>query len=397
VLVSWLKSCSLCVALLLGSLAAAQDKPPIILGLHADMSSGSAVAGEALRRGALIAIAELNAQGGLLGGRKLELRVKDHHGVPARAAEQLPEFADIPGLVAVLGGLHGSAIIPSLPFIHERQLIMMCPWAATTELIDHGLKPSYTFRVSARDPLVSEFLVSQALKSGHTRLGLLLERTSWGRSNEKAAGEALARRKLAPTTVQWFNWADEDMEAQLSALERSGAQAIIMVANAPEGSNIIKTMARRPPDKRMPFYAHWGIAGGDFVKRTGPSLSQVDLRVFQTFSFIGASDARTRAVLEAYHRMFGTQRAEDIQAPTGTAHAYDAVWLLAQAIKKAGTTDRPKVRDALEQLGPYKGLLRTYQPAFTALDHEALKLTDYKLTTFNAQGVLVPLQPQGPR
>jgi branched-chain amino acid transport system substrate-binding protein len=195
------------MVLLLGSVAAAQDKPPILLGLHADMSSGSAMAGEALRRGALIAISEINAQGGLLGGRKLELRVKDHHGVPARAAEQLPEFVDTQGLVALLGGLHGSALIPHLRFIHERQLVVLCPWAATTELIDHGLTPNYVFRVSARDPLVGEFLVTQAFKRGHSRLGLLLERSHWGRSNEKGMSEALARRKQLPVGVQWFNWA----------------------------------------------------------------------------------------------------------------------------------------------------------------------------------------------
>ena len=67
----------LCVALLVGGAASAQDKPPdklpIVLGLHADMSSGSATAGEALRRGALLALSEINAQGGLLGGRQLEL------------------------------------------------------------------------------------------------------------------------------------------------------------------------------------------------------------------------------------------------------------------------------------------------------------------------------------
>ncbi|HEX8705587.1 MAG TPA: ABC transporter substrate-binding protein [Myxococcaceae bacterium] len=384
---------ALCAVLLLGSLAAAQDKPPILVALHADMSSGSAVAGEALRRGALIAISEINSQGGLLGGRKVELRVKDHHGVPARAAEHLPELADTPNLVAVLGGLHGSAIIPSLPLIHERKLIVIGPWAATTELIDHGLKPSYTFRVSANDTLVSEFLVTQVLKSGRTRVGLLLERSSWGRSNEKAMSEALARRKLIPAGVQWFNWADEDMEAQVAALERAGAQALLLVANAPEASNIVKTMARRPPDKRLPIFAHWGLAGGDFVKRAGPSLSQVDLKVFQTVSFVGATDARIRAFIETYHRMFGTQRVEEIPAPTGTAHAYDAMWLLARAIQKAGTTDRPKVRDALEQLGPHKGLLRTYRPAFTPTDHEALDLSDYKLTTFNSEGALIPVQP----
>ncbi|MBN1203418.1 MAG: ABC transporter substrate-binding protein [Myxococcaceae bacterium] len=383
----------LCVALLACGAAAAEEKPPIVVGLQADMSSGSAEAGEALRRGALIAISEINAQGGLLGGRKLQLMVRDHHGSAARAKDQFPEFADTPNLVAVLGGLHGSAIIPSLPFIHERQLLFVCAWSATTEIVDHGLKPNYVFRVSARDQLVSEFLVTQALKRGHTRLGLLLERSSWGRSNEKAMSEALAQRKLIPVGVQWFNWADEDMEAQISALARDGAQAILMVANAPEGGNIVKTMARRPLKERLPLYSHWGISGGNFPRRAGPSLAQVELSVFQTFSFVGASDARSRAFMETYHRMFGTKRAEDISAPVGTAHAYDAVWLLAQAIKKAGTVDRPKVRDALEQLGPYQGLIRAYRPAFTPTRHEALELSDYKLATFTPEGILVPSQP----
>ncbi|WP_052419998.1 ABC transporter substrate-binding protein [Hyalangium minutum] len=387
----------LCAALLVAGVAGAQDKPldrpPIVLGLHADMSSGSAMAGEAVRRGALLAISEINGQGGLLGGRKLELVVRDHHGVPARAESQLPELADMPNLVAVLGGLHGAAFLTSLPYIHRRQLVFMGTWASTKELIDHGETPSYTFRVSAQDSLVGEFLVSKALKPGRTQLGLLLERSAWGRSNEKAMSEALARRKLTPAGVQWFNWADENMDAQVAALERMGAQAILLVANAPEGSNAIKSMARRPQDKRVPLYAHWGLSGGSFVAMAGPALSEVELSVFQTFSFVGAKDKRTQDFLTAYHQMFGTTRAEDISAPVGTAHAYDAVWLLALAIKKAGTTDRPKVRDALEQLGPHKGLIRTYQPAFTPTRHEALELSDYQLTTFTSEGVLVPSAP----
>ena len=384
----------LCAILLLGGAANAQDKPPIVLGLNADMSSGSNAAGEGLRRGAVMAIAEINAQGGLLGGRKLQLMVRDHHGVPARAEAQIREFADTPNLVAVLGGLHSSTILPNLPFMHERQLILMAPWSATTEVVDHGLTPNYAFRVSARDPLVAEFLVAQASKHGHSRVGLLLERSAWGRSMEKAAGEALARRKRIAAGVQWFNWADEDMEAEIAALEKAGAQAILMVANAPEGSNIVKAIARRSPEKRLPVYAHWGISGGSFARLAGPSLSAVELYVFQTYSFLGARDARSQAFIKSYHQMFGTTRPEDILVPPSSAHAYDAVWLLALAIKKAGGTDRPKVRDALEQLEPYKGLIRTYQPAFTPSRHEALELSDYKLTRFSPEGFLVPSQPE---
>ncbi|HYH97535.1 ABC transporter substrate-binding protein [Hyalangium sp.] len=395
----------LCVVLLLSGAASAQSKPsstpppkpptlpPIVLGLHADMSSGSAMSGEAIRRGALLALSELNAQGGLLGGRKLQLVVRDHHGVPARATDQLQELASTPNLVAVLTGNHSAPFIQNFGFILGHQLIIMSPWAASTELIDNGLKPNYVFRVSARDEAVGRFLVQKAFERGHKKLGLLLEKTAWGRSTEKALREALASHQQAAVAVEWFNWAEEDMEPQLAALESAGAQAVLIAANAPEGALIVKAMARRPPDKRLPIYSHSGITAGNLPQLAGPSLAQVELHVLQTFFFVGTRDARAQAFIARYHETFGTKRAEDISAPTGTTQAYDAVWLLALAIEKAQTTDRPKVRDALEQLGPHRGLLRTYRPAFTASRHEALDLSDYKLATFTPEGVLVPSQP----
>jgi branched-chain amino acid transport system substrate-binding protein len=381
------------LALLCCGVAVAQEKAPIVLGLHADMSSGSALAGEAIRRGALLAIEEINAQGGLLEGRKLELVVRDHHGAPARATEQLPELAGMPHLVAILTGLHSPAVIQNLRFIHEHQLIVVSPWAAATGVVHHELKPNYTFRVSMDDARVGEFLIAQALARGHERLGLVLEKSAWGRSNEKAITAALARRQLAPVSVQWFNWADADMEAQLDAAKRAGAEALLLAANAPEGAAIVKTMARRPPGERLPLYAHSGILGGDFVGQAGAALSAVELRVVQTFSFIGNRSARARAVAAKYHARFGTRSEEEIFSAAGTAQAHDAVWLLALAIQKAKSTDRARVRDALERLGPYAGLVRTYQPAFTPSRHEALSPSDFRLATFNPRGVLVPAQP----
>ena len=381
------------LALLCCGVAVAQEKAPIVLGLHADMSSGSALAGEAIRRGALLAISEINAQGGLLGGRKLELVVRDHHGVPARATAQLPELASMPHLVALLTGLHSPPVIQNLGFIHEHQLIILSPWAAATGLVQHALTPNYTFRVSMDDDRVGEFLVAQASARGHERLAIILEKTGWGRSNEKAITAALARRGKKPVSVQWFNWADADMEPQLAAVERAGAEALLLVANAPEGAAIVKTVARRPPGSRLPLYAHSGIIGGDFAGRAGEALSAVDLRVVQTFSFLGNRSARVRAATAKYHALFGTRSDEDIFSAAGTAQAHDAVWLLALAIQKAKSTERARVRDALEHLGPYEGLVRTYQPAFTPSRHEALSPSDFRMATFNPRGVLVPAQP----
>jgi len=74
------------------------------------------------------------------------------------------------------------------------------------------------------------------------------------------------------------------------------------------------------------------------------------------------------------------------------AHAYDAVHVLARAIRLARSTDRSAVRQALEQVPAYKGLVRDYAPAFTASRHEALDSTQLLMARYRDDGVLVPVR-----
>jgi len=390
----WRRCLLLWLMLYIGTAAAvatAADQPPIVVGLDADLSAGSAQAGEAIRRGALIAIAEINARGGLLGGRRLELQAKDHHGIPPRSTDNLNEFAATDNLVAVLGGLHSPAIIQNQKLIHERQLIMLVPWSAATAVVDHTFTPNYVFRISVRDQFAGPYLTAQALGRGYRRIGLLLERTGWGRGNETTIREALGKKNLEPAAVQWFNLGDTDLMPAILALEEAGADALIMVANAPEGAAAVQALAKRPVDRRLPVIAHWGITGGRFAELAGDALPAVDLRVLQTFSFIDAKGKPAREVLRRYKEMFGVDRAGAIFAPVGTAQAYDLVHVLALAISKAGSIERSQVRTALEQLKSYSGLIRSYHPPFTPQRHEGLSTEDYRLARFGADGALLPV------
>lgn len=83
------------------------------------------------------------------------------------------------------------------------------------------------------------------------------------------------------------------------------------------------------------------------------------------------------------------RRIEDIKGPVGAAQAYDLTHIL--ALDRAGTTDRKKLRDALEHLGTYRGLVKTYAPPFTPARHEALGPDELLLARFRADGVLVPV------
>lgn len=372
--------------------AAAAERTPIVVGLDADMSSGSAQGGEAIRRGALIAIAEINERGGLLGGRHLELLVKDHHGVPARSTDNLQEFAATDNLAAVLGGVHSPAIMENLKLIHERQLLFLAPWSAATPVVDNGFQPNYVFRISVRDQYAGAFLTARALAGGHRRLGLLLEKTGWGRSNEEAVRAALAKKGLTPAAVQWFHWGDTDLMPAILALEEAKTDAIIMVANAVEGSVAIKALAARPASRRLPVFSHWGVSGGRFRELAGDALQNVDLQVLQTFSFLDATRPPAAAVLRRYGEMFGKVRPEEIPAPVGVAQAYDLIHALALAIGQAGSIERSKLRTAMENLPVYEGLIRAYRPPFTRERHEGLTMADYRLTRYRPDGALAPVK-----
>lgn len=367
----------------------------VLIGLDADMSSGSAPSGEAIRRGALLAIDEINASGGVL-GRPLALNVRDHRGNPARGEANLDYFATQPGLVAVLGGLHTPVMLSELETLHRHRLISLVPWAAGTAIVSNGYEPNYVFRLSVRDEFAGAYLVDKALERGATRVGLLLEQTGWGRSNQEAMTAALRRHGLSPVAVEWFNWGMADADRQLRNVLAADADVILLVANAPEGITIVNSLSGFPPDQRLPIIAHWGITGGTFHDEVGDRLNDMDLDILQTYSFLSPTRPdRASSVIQAYIDKFpAANSVEDIFAPVGTAHAYDLVHLLARAIEQAGTLDRPTVRSALERLPRHEGLVRVYDPPFTPDRHDALTPGDFRLARYNEQGVLIPLEGQ---
>ncbi|NQV45449.1 MAG: ABC transporter substrate-binding protein [Rhodospirillales bacterium] len=388
---------SLLSVFLLGVLlfsGSSRAQSPILLGLDADMSSASAEAGEAIRRGTLLAINEINASGGLL-GRPLELVVRDHRGNPARGLDNIQEFSDMPDILAVIGGLHTPVALQELQLIHDSKIIYLGAWAAGTPIVENGFDPNYVFRVSVRDEFAGGFMVENAIKRGSTRLGMLLERTGWGRSNEKAINSALEERGITTAAVEWFNWGITDMSEHIERLHAVGADTIILVSNPPEGLVAVRSMAARPEGKRLPIISHWGITGGTFSHMAGNLLGQVDLMFLQTFSFLAPPvPERANRLFQQYRKMFpDAKTADEVLAPAGIAHAYDLVKILAMAVRQAGTLDRAAVRDAMERIEQHKGLMRDYTPPFTARRHDALNADDFIMARYGENGVIIPEQP----
>ena len=368
--------------------AGAQSKEPVKIGLTAAVSGGSAASGEAIKRGLEIAIAEINAKGGVLSGRPLQLVVRDDEGQPAKGVTIARELVEREKVVAVFGGLHTPVALAQVAVWHELKTPYMGAWAAGTNITRNGQSPNYVFRVSANDDDADKFLTRYAtdvLRKG--KPGLLLENTSWGQSNETGLTKWLGEKGLKAVGVEKFNWGDPDMSPQLLRLKSAGADHVVLVANAPEGAQVVKSRAKIGWE--IPMVSHWGISGGRFPELTGELSDGVAF--LQTYSFFGKQNERGEYVLKVLKEKYGVKGPEDVIAPVGTANAYDGLHLVALAIDQAGSTDGSRVRDALESLkAEYKGLIKTYRHPFTAAQHDALTDADYIMVVWRA-GKIVPL------
>ncbi|MFC5549965.1 ABC transporter substrate-binding protein [Massilia aerilata] len=381
----------LTVAMLASGLAQAAAPQPVLLGIDGEFGLDNSTSAQAVELGMRAAIAEINAGGGVLGGRRLELVTKDHRSIPARGIRNIQEFARMPGLVAVFGGRFSPVIIEELPTLKSTKTLFMAPWSSADAIVDNGMQPNYVYRLSLRDSLAMPRLLQSAHRRRLDRVGLLLTNTSWGRSNAEAAERAVAaNRGMRIVGTSWYNWRDTTLIGKYRQLREAGAQAIVLVANDDEAAVLVREVAALPKAQRLPILSHWGVTGGEFVKQAGSALQQVDFSVIQTFSFWQADPARVRRFLASAGKISSVRRIEDIKGPVGTAHAYDLTHILAQAIERAGSTDRKAVRDALEKLPAWRGLIKNYAPPFTPARHEALGPDELLMARYRADGALVP-------
>jgi branched-chain amino acid transport system substrate-binding protein len=110
----------------------------------------------------------------------------------------------------------------------------------------------------------------------------------------------------------------------------------------------------------------------------------------QTYSFFGPQNDVGVRLLEALRKRHGIKGPADIVAPVGTANAYDAVRILAEAVRSAKVTTGPELQRTLEALPEVQGLIKTYRPPFSAANHEALGEDDYLLVRWKG-GSIIPV------
>ena len=363
---------------------------PVKLGLVAAITGPSALSGESITRGLTVAIDEINANGGVMGGRPIELVIRDDESTPAKGVAAARELIEQEDVAVVFGGLDSPVSLAMLEVIHELETPYMGVWAAATGITRNDYEPNYAFRVSANDNIVDNFLMRYANQEKNaSKVGLVLINNPWGESNQKGFEEWASEYNVEIVGIEKFNDADTDISAQLTRLKDADAQALLLVANAAPGAQMMKSLTRLNWD--VPVVSHWGISGGRFPELAGQEAAD-KVTFVQTYSFYGDQSPVGEQVLSALEEKYGLAGPEEILAPVGTANSYDAMHLVALALNQAGSTDGPTLREAFYNLPTYEGLIKTYDQPFTPDDQDALSEDDYILVKWEGEKI-VPTEP----
>ena len=365
----------------IGMLAAlpALAQETIKIGLVTALSGQSARAGEAITRGLQVAIDELNAAGGVL-GRKFELLRRDDEATPAKGVIAARELVHKEKVAVLFGGLDSPVSIAIIPVITEAKVPFMGPWAAGTPITHNGTNPNFAFRVSAVDEIVDKAILQYAQKNfAAKKPGLILINNPWGESNEKGLKAAMAAKGVTPAGIEKFENNDVDVVPQLTRLKNAGADSLFLVGNVGPSAQVVKSLDRM--GWKPPIVSHWGPAGGRFTELAGPSAPSVHF--VQTYSFFGNQRPAGQKVLKMLMAKYpDIKSAGDVTPAVGVANAYDAMHLVALAIKNAGSTDGSKIREGFYKIGSYNGLIKNYTKPFTPTNHDAINENDYVWTQF---------------
>jgi tripartite ATP-independent transporter DctP family solute receptor len=359
----------------------------VVIGIDVDLSMGAKGSGLAIKRGVELAVDKLNKEGGLL-GKKVLVIAKDHQGISKQANENIKEFIEDKNTIAVVGGKHSAIISSYMKQIQENKLLFFSPWAAAPSVTENGYKDNYIFRVSLNDRYATKFLAKEALKMSK-KPALIVENSLWGKQALKNINLYLESQGFPKQNGIIINRGEDDFEKYFFDLKVKDYDSVIMVLNSQESQKIIEQMWQHAIN--LPVISHWGLVGDAFFKANKKYLKDIDLRFIQTFSLNHNLSSEAQDLAKNYLKTYSKESYSEINAITGVVQAYDATMLLANAIKKANSFKSTEIKTALENLGIYNGVLKTYKKPFNTTDHDALKLEDFFMAKFSKDGNIIPI------
>ena len=354
-------------AVLFAGSAMAAD--PIKVGLSGPFTGGSSSMGVSMRDGVKLAANEINKAGGVL-GRQILLIERDDEAKNELGVQIAQELINKENVAATLGFINTGVSLAAQRFYQEAEIPVFNNVATGSIVARQFLPPehkaNYIFRNAANDTIQSAMITEEAIKrQGFKKPAILADSTNYGQLGKTDLTAALTKLGVAPVASEKFNVGDTDMTSQLLRAKEAGADCILTYAIGPELAQIANGMAKL--GWKVPMIGSWTLSMASFIDTAGANGDGALMP--QTFIQMPTTPQR-KAFIEAYQKAYGVDR---IASPVSAAQGYDSVYLLAAAIKQAGSTDGRKIREALENLNEkVEGVVTIYDKPFSATDHEAI-------------------------
>ncbi|MBA2672487.1 ABC transporter substrate-binding protein [Ramlibacter sp.] len=342
---------------------------PIKIGVDGPFTGGSSSMGVSMRDGVRLAVEEINKAGGVL-GRKIALVERDDEAKNERGVQIAQELINKEKVTAVVGYINTGVALASQRFFQEAKIPVMNN-VATGSLVTHQFDDqpeNYIFRNSAHDSIQAPMIVEEAIsRRGFKKVAILADSTNYGQLGRADLEKALEQKGVKPVAVEKFNIKDVDMTPQLLKAKEAGAEAVLTYGIGPELAQIANGMTKL--GWKVPIVGSWTLSMANFIDNAGPGGEGA--RMPQTF-IQEATTPKRKAFIDNYLKTFKPKN-NRIDSPVSAAQGYDSIYLLAAAIKQAGSTEGPKVKEALEDLkAPVEGVVTIYNKPFAKADHDAI-------------------------
>jgi len=355
------------------------------LALTGPFSGGSAPMGTSTRDGAKLAIAEINAAGGIQVGKKklkIEIIERDDEAKNERGALIAQELASMADLAGVIGTVNTGVCMAGDKHLQEKGITkIICPAAGSASMTQWankpdkpGVKDNSIFRFAAYDGIQAAMVVEEAINRKFKKVAVVFDSTNYGVSGRDDMLDQIKKQgnKLEVVAQEKFNIGDKDMTAQLLRAKSAGAQAILIWGIGPELAAVSNGMAKI--GMKVPLIGGWTLSMSNYIDNAGKNGNGTLMP--QTF-IEEPITPKAKAFIEGFHKTYKVDR---MPSAVAAAQGYDAVYIFAAAVKQAGTTDTKQIKLALEDLkDPVKGVIATWNHPYTKWDpadvttHEAFR------------------------
>ncbi len=362
---------------------------PIKIGAFFALSGPAANIGMPTKLVAQMVVDKINREGGI-NGRPIELIVGDTESDPAKAAIIAKKFIFSDKVAAIIGptstaeGMSVKKIveeagIPTFMTVGGDPVIMGGNFGAYT----------YVFKSPQRSSTAVRKLYGYLKAKGLTKVALFTASDSFGKDGlgwlEKLAPEF----GVTFTAKESFGPSDTDMTAQLTKIKNSAPQAIVTWTIGPVGSIVAKNKMQL--GITIPLFQCHGLPDPKYIELAGKASDgdRMPATKLMVSDSLPNSDPQKKVILEFIHLYRDVYKYDkDFPINTHSGYAWDAVTIVANAMKRAGT-DGKALRAAIEETKGYVGLSGVYN--LTAEDHNGLDVDSLVMVQVK-NGTFVPAE-----